>query len=203
MIVVIEDSPAIQDSLIDRLIPDDPFGVTQTINLIGSIDRARTLLKVDLSSYSGMTAITAKFVISPFVADCTNVSWYRVLRDWPEAEVTWNSYATGSPWDIAGCDGIGDREVSAQNPIPASITSLDPYDVDCLPESVDLDMGSYFSIIMIDPTSEGSVLSWSIQGSHLGDPPYFYMEYTVAEVSQPKNIRYMKQGDRSLLKRTF
>ena len=40
------------------------------------------------------------------------VSVYKVKRDWAASEATWNAARSGEPWQVAGCDGSGDRDMS-------------------------------------------------------------------------------------------
>lgn len=50
-----------------------------------------------------------------------NFPMYQVLRNWVEAEATWNVWSTGNSWTTAGCFGIGtDRDDTVLCTIPQS-----------------------------------------------------------------------------------
>lgn len=206
MIVTIQGDPeAIDDTVLYSGSADENFG-TSGMNLFGGTDTYRHIIKVDLSAYAGMTPTIAKFSLNTsFVSGAlTDVHWYRVLRSWLEDEATWNSYITGFPWDIAGCDGTGtgsDRESSPQNASPFTIDTVGiRYDIDCLPASVALDMGGYFSIIMMNGAESSTAGTWSADGGW-GDSvsPYFYMEYTEAVLVIPGTSKDISRKDKKLL----
>jgi hypothetical protein len=47
---------------------------------------------------------------------------YALKRPWSESEVTWNSYAAGKPWEVAGAQGSLDREATAAGNLAPSPT---------------------------------------------------------------------------------
>ena len=47
---------------------------------------------------------------------------YALKRAWAESEVTWNSYAAGRPWEVAGAKGSLDREATVAGTVTPSAT---------------------------------------------------------------------------------
>ena len=194
----IQDGTAIQD--VSLAISDTFLGGSTALVFGAGIFNA--LIKVDLSAYAGMTTVYAKFSLYVFAIGTpapVDIYWYRVKRSWVENEARWSEYATGSSWDVAGCEGAEDREASAQNTVPLVSVDSGWYDFDCKSSSVDLDLGGYFSINIQDKVSTDTNVVWSTEWTSLR--PQFYLEYT--EAAPPKNIRYLKQSDRNILNRRF
>jgi chitodextrinase len=55
------------------------------------------------------TVDAASIELDIFDPSTGSYNLYAVLLDWFEAEATWNSSATGVPWDAPGASGAGDR----------------------------------------------------------------------------------------------
>jgi len=76
----------------------------------------RSLFQFDLSPIPANATVTSAILTltRTFVAgDPSPHVLYRVVRDWTESEVTWNSAKTGTPWAAAGCDDTtSDREAT-------------------------------------------------------------------------------------------
>jgi len=193
------DGGVLADAFITSLAANNNYGVS-TACYVGQSNAYRTLMGVDLSDYSGVTVVSAKFSMYAYVGSPNNVYFYRVLRDWGEGnkngapatagENSWNHYTYPDTWTTAGCGGSGtDREATAQNDSP--ITYSLQTDFDCKPESVELDVGGKFSIIIEDLTSAALAQIRSVESSI--SVPYFYMEYTEEAEGNP-NLLLMGVG---------
>ena len=157
---------------------------------VGASGDQRSLFGVDLSSYGGYECVSAKWSIRHYVdTGVTNVSWYRVYRDWGEGtgantptnpgESSWDDYADPNAWATGGCDNTtSDRSGTPENDTPITMPPKNQYnDWDLKPASVTADMGGWFSTIWIDPTSVGIVLLQTSESAYI---PSFYMEYIEA-----------------------
>ena len=61
-------------------------------------------------------SVTLGFYVHDSAAGTRTIKLTRVLRNWVEAEATWNIYSTGNNWTTAGCLSDGnDRAASASN----------------------------------------------------------------------------------------
>ena len=100
---------------------DDNFGSSAGIGAGGrwATTRFRAFLRFDLSSIPSSATITradlklyhaTNAVTSP---NTNTISIYRLLKDWQESQVTWNSAALSSPWTAPGADSIGNDRDSA------------------------------------------------------------------------------------------
>lgn len=191
----IQDGVVIQDSYFRSGVPDGNYGSASSLVLADS-DYYRAIIKVDLSAYAGMIPTYAKFAVYAF-GDSSDINWYRVKRGWEESQVTWNSYTTGNSWTGAGCEHEDDREQTSQNALPKTSVDFGYNDFICLSESVALDIGSYFSIIVIDETSLSEILFKSTESS--SGRPQFYMEYTEAALVVPSVSSDISRKDRKML----
>ena len=85
----------------------------------------RPIANFDVSALSGKQINEAKLVRHIY-AVAGEQPWtatiYRCIRaeQWVELEVSWNEYAAGMPWDIAGAGGAGD--VDRVTPAPVTFT---------------------------------------------------------------------------------
>lgn len=72
---------------------------------------ARTLIKFDLSSIPSTaiinSAILSLWVKTDYSSNARDFKVYRVLRDWVEAQVTWNIWKTSNNWTTVGCGSDG------------------------------------------------------------------------------------------------
>lgn len=72
----------------------------------GGAQIGRSLVKFDLSSLSGKTISSATLRLtdlgSDFASNTRTMHVYRLLRNWVEAEATWNVYSSGNNWGTAG-----------------------------------------------------------------------------------------------------
>lgn len=103
----------------------------------------RSLVKFDLSTVdAGKTIASAVLKVyddgSDFASNAGTLKVYRVLRNWVEAEVTWNVYSTGNSWATAGCGNTTtDREATEIGSVATSATESAGYvSIDLTPAKV-------------------------------------------------------------------
>jgi hypothetical protein len=81
------------------------------------------LLRWDLSSMAPGTKISSASVTLTVTNSSTQTyQAYALKRAWAESEVTWNSYAAGGPWEVAGAKGSLDREATVAGTVTPSAT---------------------------------------------------------------------------------
>lgn len=111
------------DALIYEASPDANYGNDTYLGMgagapSGRINRSiiKFSVKSDLETLGAAAVVSAIFYgrLETEVIGNHTISAYRVLRDWVESEVTWNSFSTGNAWDEAGCAGSNDRSDSAE-----------------------------------------------------------------------------------------
>ncbi|MCI0556837.1 MAG: DNRLRE domain-containing protein, partial [Anaerolineae bacterium] len=56
-----------------------------------------------------------------------NYEFYEMKRPWVEGAATWNEYAFGLGWEVAGADGSGDRGTTVLGAITAATTGLQTF----------------------------------------------------------------------------
>ena len=76
-------------------------------------------------------------------------SAFQVLRDWDEAQVTWNEAKTGSPWAAGGCNGLGSDR---------SATSSDTQLIDGTNIWLNLDVTSMVQEWVANPSSNNGMI---------------------------------------------
>lgn len=108
------------DATIDKWNPTTNSGDSSLLRLRGdeTIDGVRALLLgYDLSALPADAIITrATLSLYPLYRSNENhlsAGVYALLRNWAETEVTWQQAANGHPWQTAGAEGLGDREINA------------------------------------------------------------------------------------------
>lgn len=103
------------DAELNANLPDTNFGNTGGMATNGNLNRG--VLEPDLSNVpEGVTINSATLYLyrsDGFQATPFDVGVFRLLRDWVEAEATWNIYSTGNSWQTAGAAGANDREGTA------------------------------------------------------------------------------------------
>lgn len=98
----------------------------------------------------------------------TTVDVYKVLRPWAEMGATWNEANTGIAWELAGCNGPSDRELTSA----ATVT------VDAPNASYDFDITSVVQDWVLDPASNhgvlliasGSTVTYEFYATEWGNP---------------------------------
>lgn len=96
-------------------------------------DHTHALLKFDLSSVTGpvtVTSVTVGIYLQEDGGGTHTVDLRRLLRDWVEAQATWNIYATASNWTTAGALSDGnDRVATASGQVASVGATLQYYTV--------------------------------------------------------------------------
>lgn len=93
-------------------------------------DHTHALLKFDLSSVSGpvtVSSVTVGIYLNSDGGGTHAVDLRRLLRNWVEAQATWNIYATASNWTTAGALSDGNDRVGTVSGQIASIASTTQY----------------------------------------------------------------------------
>jgi hypothetical protein len=81
------------------------------------------LLRWDLAGIAPGTKISsASITLSVTNSSTQTYQAYALKRAWAESEVTWNSYAAGRPWEVAGARGSLDREATVAGTVTPSAT---------------------------------------------------------------------------------
>jgi hypothetical protein len=95
-----------------KLMSQDPttnFGTATKLELDGSPDRS-ALLYWDLSSIPpGSIVDSVDITVNITNGTTHNYEFYESRQPWVESEATWNQYASGQSWQVAGADGSSDR----------------------------------------------------------------------------------------------
>jgi len=92
-----------------------------------------------------------------------NISCHRVTAAWVEAQVTWNSRQTGTPWGTAGGDFASPAEVTISSPDNPSGWSTDYFDITQLLK--DWLNGAYQNYGVILKCEVESGLNWAVYES--------------------------------------
>jgi hypothetical protein len=73
-------------------------------------DRAAAIFRITPPTLTGatITSATLDLYLFDYFGAASGVDAYRVLRDVSISQVTWNNYATGTPWTTAGGYGAAD-----------------------------------------------------------------------------------------------
>jgi hypothetical protein len=81
------------------------------------------LLRWNLGGIAPGTKISsASITLSVTNSSTQTYQAYALKRAWAESEVTWNSYAAGKPWEVAGARGSLDREATVAGTVTPSAT---------------------------------------------------------------------------------
>ncbi len=122
------------------------------------------------------------------------LSAYRVLQDWVEAEISWNDYATATSWNTAGCDSASDvtgedssadRRATAMDVLSGVVSVGDTwlsFDVtDIVQDWLDSSASEYGVIIVSDQEGGGTnnIIFRSSEHATDGTRPYLKIRYTM------------------------
>ena len=89
--------------------PTTNFGTATDMEVDGSPDRS-SLLYWDLASIPpGSIVHSVDVTMNITNGSGHNYEFYESLQPWVESEATWNQYASGQSWQVAGADGSLDR----------------------------------------------------------------------------------------------
>lgn len=95
---------------------DTNYGTDTAVSGIGEQNNdvgvyKRFLIKFDLSSIPASANITSAtlslWIQADYSSNARDYKVYRILRNWVEAEATWNSWKSGSAWTTAGAGSNG------------------------------------------------------------------------------------------------
>ena len=111
--------PASADTFIVNVTPTTNYGTNALLAVGDSSASAnaayRTLVKFSLTGIPSNAVVTAASLsLLEYAAYDTasagswSVSLYPLLRNWVQAEATWNVYSSGNNWSTAGASGAGD-----------------------------------------------------------------------------------------------
>ena len=94
--------------------PDTAFGTATTLLVDGSEPSGSgldvfSLLQWDLSGIPSDAVVDAASITINVTNAGSGYEIYELLKIWQETSVTWNTAATGSPWDSPGANGALDR----------------------------------------------------------------------------------------------
>ena len=104
--------------------PTTVYGAAGGLEIDGSPDIS-ALLYWDLTSIPPGSAIqSVDITVDVSNASSDSYEFYQMLRPWIESEATWNEYASGQSWQVAGADGSGDRGSTILGYITAPSTGL-------------------------------------------------------------------------------
>jgi hypothetical protein len=105
------DYQGMDDAYIRLSSSNTAYGTSTTVYIRN--DNIHGLFRFDLSDLKGIvdSVTNATLTLRDVSTDVgtNDVAMYRVLKPWVENEVTFNSYASGSPWETPGAAGATDR----------------------------------------------------------------------------------------------
>ncbi len=119
---------SIADASILENAPNTNYGAAATLGAdgdrpSGSGKDRYGLLRWDLGGIAPGTRISsASVTLSVTNSSPQTYEAYALKRAWVESEVTWNRYAAGKPWEVAGAKGPLDREATVAGTVTPSAT---------------------------------------------------------------------------------
>lgn len=178
----------------DGVATDRNYGASAAIqsNHYGTGEIASPMFRVDLSVYSSIEVLDARFgiVIYAGLFDLT-IDWHEVLVDWIEGTKDGATAGAGEPcwdwreynttaWGTAGCTGDGvDRNGTPDGSATITGTSSDyhlPITNALAQKWINSDSNNHGVIVPVQtPVSSRYIF---IRSSENANKPYFYMEYT-------------------------
>uniref|UniRef100_A0A6M3XD09 LTD domain-containing protein n=1 Tax=viral metagenome TaxID=1070528 RepID=A0A6M3XD09_9ZZZZ len=114
-----------KDALLLSSLPDNNYGAGTTTSVSAA---GRTIQQFDLSSIpSGATISSATLVLTKVnrTADAMAAGFYKVTRNWVEAQVTYSSASTGVSWTAPGGDIETAPEYSVSVPVGDGTWTVD------------------------------------------------------------------------------
>jgi hypothetical protein len=122
-----ESIPSTDDTKIVEATPDQNFGdaaslVSDASKPSGSGKAQSALIKWDLSRIAPGTSVDSASVILTVKNPSPESTFeaYALERHWVESEATWNAFATGEPWEVAGARGSLDTRAQPVGTITPS-----------------------------------------------------------------------------------
>jgi hypothetical protein len=105
--------------------PSSNLGSNSSLVADGNPDDG-TLLYWDVSSIAASSIVqAASITLNVNGTTAHSYPLYEVLRSWNESQATWLLAATGSPWAVAGANGIGsDRGLASLGAVTTAVTGI-------------------------------------------------------------------------------
>jgi hypothetical protein len=177
-----------RDAYISESAPDTALGGATVLLVDGSPSDYSTLLRWDLSDIpSGALVEGATITIN--VTDVSNdpYEFYEMKADWQETGATWNSYATGSAWEIPGSFGPSDRGTAVLGAVSAGslgshTITLNQQGLDLLQAWVEGSVANFGFIIADGDENNGLDFSSREAGAPL-DRPMLSVTYSLPPAS--------------------
>lgn len=120
------------DTYMYQAVPTGAYGGVDPLVQSYSVGNERScIFKFDLSSIPAVNKVSSvelKYLVSLAAGSGATLTVYRVLRDWVEAQVSWNIWKTANNWTTAGCKGSG-TDRAASNSGTASMRTTNGWQV--------------------------------------------------------------------------
>jgi hypothetical protein len=118
---------SVADTKISNNAPTTKYGASSSMGADGdepnnSGKDVYSLLRWDLSTLPpGAKILSASVTLNVTVPSAETYEAYQLKQPWVEGVATWNIYATGKRWQIAGARGLLDRAAEASGAIAPSV----------------------------------------------------------------------------------
>lgn len=131
------------------------------------------------------SATLSIYIVESSASDASyQIGAYRLLRNWVEAEATWNSYSTGNDWATPGATGSGDCSASAGGTVVVGTSATTYQDITGLAADVQamIDGANYGWLLRKDGggTNDLSYRSFSSELDSNGQRPKLTVDYTAS-----------------------
>lgn len=174
----------IADTSLNQWVPAENLG-DEPLLLVRQGDICSALMRFDLSAIPvGSYVHDARLVF--YVDDRTNTgelagAVYALRRDWDESQATWYDARTGNPWDGAGCNRSGDRDLTPELTFDLNVSdtwyTLDLTDL--ASEWVDAPATNHGLIVKGSGTVSVQYEIGSLEASNLSKRARLYVHYTL------------------------
>jgi len=180
-----------RDATITRDTPAANFGggVSLTVDgdTTGTGNDARALLRWYVTDIPvGSTVQSARIVLNVSNSSTQTYELYRVYRYWSETQATWNESQAGTPWQVAGADGSGDRGQTVRGAVTGSATgtvtiTLNSAGVSMAQAWVN-DPASNFGLILLDSANTDGLVFASKEAATPSQRPRLEVTYAAPAV---------------------
>jgi len=163
------------DTFIYSVSPTTNFGTDTVLNVTTSANPLHTLIKCPNFSWIPNREVTSFYLHLYTATSTTNsdISIYKLLRNWVENQATWNVYSTGNSWTTAGGTSDGnDKEAITQATFSCSSVEASGFEHKIqLPLTLlsDWQTGSNYGLILIN----GSGQFFTFHSSNSATPAYY------------------------------
>jgi len=104
----------VQDTYLHSWYPDTNYNTRSTMSIRPA--QISSLIRFELQNYVPANATIQKAMLYLYAAssggNLMTSDIYKVLRPWNAAQATWRLAGSGTPWAVAGCDGVGTDRAS-------------------------------------------------------------------------------------------